>query len=174
MPVDFGIDRVATARLVGRRPEPGDAPAYARMFTDPRVDERSWPEHLRTADRAQTLLDDLVGHWERWGFGPWTILLDGAPIGYTGLRHADVGGRPEVELMWFLDADHWRHGYVTEMAREALRVAFAILELDHVVAETVDVNAPSRAVMEKLGMRYERDVVHVGLPHVLYRVARPG
>jgi ribosomal-protein-alanine N-acetyltransferase len=172
VPIDFGIDRVTTARLTGRRPEPGDALAYARMFTDARVAEEAWPEHLRTADRAHALLDDLIRHWERWGFGPWTILLDGAPIGYAGLRHADVGGRPEVELMWFVDADHWRQGYATEMAREALRVAFAILELDAVVAQTVDVNHASRAVMEKLGMRHERDVVHAGLPHVLYRLSR--
>ena len=173
MPVDFGIDRVATARLVGRRPEPGDGATYARIFTDARIAEEAWPEHLRTADQAHTLLDGLLHHWERWGFGPWTVLLsDGTPIGYAGLRHADVGGRPEVELMWFLEANHWNNGYATEMAREAVRVAFEVLELDAVVAQTVAVNRASRAVMEKLGMAYERDVVHGGLPHVLYRLPR--
>jgi RimJ/RimL family protein N-acetyltransferase len=172
VPVDFGIDRVTTARLTGRRPEAGDAATYARIFTDARVDEAVWPEHLRTVDRAHALLEDLLRHWERWGFGPWTVLLDGTPIGYAGLRHADVGGRPEVEVLWFLDADHWDHGYATEMAQEAVRVAFDVLELDAVVAQTVDANRPSRAVMEKLGMVYERDVVHAGLPHVLYRRSR--
>jgi ribosomal-protein-alanine N-acetyltransferase len=172
MAVDFGIDRVTTARLTGRRPEPGDAATYARIFTDARVAEEAWPEHLRTVDSAQALLDDLIRHWERWGFGPWTVLLDSTPIGYAGLRHAHVGGRPEVEVMWFLDADHWGRGYATELAREAVRVAFDVLELDAVVAQTVDVNHASRAVMEKLGMTYERDVVHAGLPHVLYRRSR--
>jgi RimJ/RimL family protein N-acetyltransferase len=172
VPVDFGIDRVATARLVGRRPEAGDAATYARIFTDTRIAEEAWPEHLRTADRAHALLDDLLRHWERWGFGPWTVLLDNAPIGYAGLHHADVGGRPEVELVWFLDADHWGHGYATEMAREAVRVALEVLELDTLVAQTVDANRASRSVMEKLGMTYERDVVHAGLPHVLYRRPR--
>lgn len=172
VPVDFGIDRVSTARLIGRRPEPDDAATYARIFTDARVAEAAWPEHLRTVDRAHALLDDLLRHWERWGFGPWTVLADGTPIGYAGLRHADVGGRPEVELLWFLDADHWGHGYATEMAREAVRVAFEVLELDAVVAQTVDVNHASRAVMEKLGMAYEGETVHAGLPHVLYRLPR--
>ncbi len=172
MPVDFGIDRVSTARLAGRRPEPDDAATYAGIFTDARIAEEAWPEHLRTADQAHTLLNDFLRHWERWGFGPWTVLLDRTPIGYAGLRHADVGGRPEVELVWFLAADHWRHGYATEMAREAVRVAFDVLELDAVVAQTVDVNHASRAVMEKLGMTYERDTVHAGLPHVLYRLSR--
>jgi RimJ/RimL family protein N-acetyltransferase len=172
VPVDFGIERVATTRLAGRRPEPGDAATYARILTDARVLEEVWPEHLRTADRAQALLDDFLRHWARWGFGPWTVLVDGAAIGYAGLRHADVGGRPEVELVWFLDADHWGQGHATEMAREAVRVAFDILELDAVVAQTVDVNRASRSVMEKLGMGHERDVVHAGLPHVLYRRSR--
>jgi RimJ/RimL family protein N-acetyltransferase len=172
MSVDFGIDRVSTSRLIGRRPEPGDAVAYARIFTDARIAEEVWPEHLRTADQARTLLDGLVRHWERWGFGPWTVLLDSTPIGYAGLRHADVGGRPEVEVLWFLDADQCGHGYATEMAREAVRVAFDVLELDAVVAQTVDVNRASRSVMEKLGMAYEADTVHAGLPHVLYRRSR--
>jgi RimJ/RimL family protein N-acetyltransferase len=172
VPLDFGVDRVTTGHLVGRRPEPGDAITYARIFTDDRVAEEAWPEHLRTADRADMLLDDFLRHWERWGFGPWTVLLGDTPIGYAGLRHADVGGRPEVELVWFLDADHWGHGYATEMAREAVHVAFDVLELDAVVAQTVDVNHASRAVMEKLGMAYERGTVHAGLAHVLYRRSR--
>jgi ribosomal-protein-alanine N-acetyltransferase len=172
VPVDFGIDRVTTARLTGRRPVPGDAATYARIFTDARVAEEVWPEHLRTADQAHALLDGLLRHWARWGFGPWTVLLDSTPIGYAGLRHADVDGRPEVELLWFLDADHRGHGYATEMAGEAVRVAFDVLELDAIVAQTVDVNHASRAVMEKLGMTYEHDTDHAGLPHVLYRRSR--
>jgi RimJ/RimL family protein N-acetyltransferase len=59
------------------------------------------------------------------------------------------------------------------MAREAVRVAFDVLELEDVVSYTTDANAASRAVMEKLGMRYERDIEHAGLPHVLYRLERP-
>jgi ribosomal-protein-alanine N-acetyltransferase len=172
MPVDFGIDRVATARLVGRRPEPGDALQFARVMTDPRVEEEIWPEHLRTADRAGAMVKDMIAHWERWGFGPWTVLLDGEVIGYDGLRHAEVAGRPVVELMWFLDADHWGAGYATEMAREAVRVAFDVLELDELVAQTVEGNRASRAVMEKLGMQHVDSTIHVGLPHVIYRLRR--
>jgi ribosomal-protein-alanine N-acetyltransferase len=172
VPADLGIDRIATARLTGRRPEPGDGVTYARIFTDARIPEDAWPEYLRTADRAHAVLDDLIRHWDRWGFGPWTVLADGTPIGYAGLRHADAGGRPEVELLWFLDADYWGRGYATEIAREAIRVAFEILELDVVVAQTTEVNRASRAVIEKLGMTFERATVHVGLSHVLYRLSR--
>ena len=34
---------------------------------------------------------------------------------------------------------------------------------------TLPDNHASRRVMEKIGLRFDRDVVHRGLPHVLYR-----
>jgi RimJ/RimL family protein N-acetyltransferase len=167
------VDVVRTARLVGRRPEPGDADAYVRFYGDPRVAEGSWPAAQRTADHARANLAKSIDHWQRWGFGLWTVLLPGGEIiGHAGAQHTTVAGRREVELGWFIHPDHWNRGYATEMAREAARVGFDVLELDDVVAFTVDVNAPSRAVMEKLGMTYERDVEHAGLPHVLYRLRR--
>ena len=162
----LGVDRVTTARLVGRRPEAGDADAYRSFFCDPRVDEDAWPAAMR-----EEILDGHIAHWERWGFGPWAVVLDGSVIGWGGLEHTTVAGRPEVELLWFIHPDHWNRGYGTEIAREALRVGFEVLELDDVVAFTVTVNRPSRAVMEKLGMTFEREIEHAGLPHVLYRLA---
>ena len=174
MPGDFGIDRVATARLVGRRPEPGDVDAWIRWYTDPAVDEAAWPEHLRTADDARAQVDAAIRHWERWGFGRWSVLESGTLVGQAGLAHTTVDGRPEVELAWFFDSAVWNRGYATEMAREAVRVAFGVLELDAVVARTTPSNHASLAVMAKLGMAYERDLVHAGLPHVLYRLARSG
>ncbi len=148
--------------------------AYVRCFTDPRIEEEVWPADLRTADRAGEMLGDFVAHWERWGFGPWTVLAASEPAGWTGLRHTRVDGRPEVELLWFLDGDLWGRGYATEMAQEAVRVAFEVLELDDVVAFTTPANVRSQAVMRKLGMAFEREFVHAGLAHVLYRLARPG
>jgi ribosomal-protein-alanine N-acetyltransferase len=172
VPGGLGVDRVATARLVGRRPEPGDADAYVRFYTDPRTPEEVWPEHLRTADHARDVLDEAIRHWERFGFGIWTVLADGEIVGRVGLAHTRVAGHPEVELAWFIHPDAWNRGYATEMAREAVRVAFEVLELDEVVAFTIDVNAPSRRVMEKLGMTFGAEIEHAGLPHVLYRLHR--
>jgi RimJ/RimL family protein N-acetyltransferase len=167
------IDMVTTARLVGRRPEPADADAYVRIYGDPRIEEELWPSSLRTPDHARANLEKFIDHWQRWGFGLWTVLLAGGEIiGHAGVQHTTVADRSEVELGWFIDADHWNQGYATEMAREAVRVAFDVLGLDDLVSFTVDRNAPSRAVMEKLGMTYERDIEHAGLPHVLYRLKR--
>lgn len=169
----LGVDRITTARLVGRRPELEDGFAYRDFFCDPRVDEAAWPSEMRTPEVVEEILDEHMAHWQRWGFGPWAVELNGAVIGWGGLQHTTVAGHPEVELLWFIDPDHWNRGYATEIAREAVRIAFDVLELDDLVAFTTPANAPSQAVMEKLGMTFEADIEHAGLPHVLYRLPRP-
>ena len=59
----------------------------------------------------------------------------------------------------------------SEMAAEAVRVAFEELGLPDLVSFTLHDNHASRRVMERLGFSYERDVEHAGLPHVLYRLS---
>ena len=165
---------VTTERLTGRPPEPGDIDDYVRIFTDPRVDEELWPGDLRTPEKVAAILRQSIEHWDRWAFGPWTVIERGSDriIGRVGLQHTTILGRPDVELAWFVDPDGWGRGYATEMAEEAVRAAFTTLGLDTLVAYTVHDNEASQAVMRKLGMEYETDVESAGMPHVLYRLSR--
>jgi [ribosomal protein S5]-alanine N-acetyltransferase len=168
------LSSVTTERLFGRRPEPGDLEDYVRIFTDPRVDEDLWPADLRTSDQVAAILKGSIEHWDRWEFGPWTVLERSSDriVGRVGLEYTTKFGHPEVEVEWFIDPDAWGRGYATEMAQEAVRAAFTTLGLDEVISYTTPDNTASRTVMEKLGMTYERDVENAGMPHVLYRLAR--
>ena len=57
----------------------------------------------------------------------------------------------EIEQLGYaFSRAHWGRGYATEVAREAIRVAFEVLELDGLVAQTTHANAASQKVMEKL------------------------
>ena len=165
---------VTTERLYGRRPEEGDLPHYVRIWGDTRVDEEAWPADLRTPENAERVLRGTIAHWERWGFGFWTVIerSTDAIIGRVGLGHTTVADHHEIEVGWFIDPDAWGHGYATEMAGEAMRAAFTTLDLDSVVSFTTPANEASQNVMRKLGMTYEADIEHAGLPHVLYRIAR--
>ena len=165
---------VTTERLTGRRPEPGDLPDWVRIFGDPRVEEALWPSEFRTPDQVAAILKSSIEHWDRWGFGPWTVRerAGGRTVGRVGLQHTTILGRPDVELAWFIDPDDWGKGYATEMAEEAVRAAFTTLGLDSLVAYTVHDNLASQAIMHKLGMTYETDVENAGMPHVLYRLSR--
>jgi ribosomal-protein-alanine N-acetyltransferase len=68
-------------------------------------------------------------------------------------------------------ADRWNEGFATELARASLQVGFTDLGLAEVIAFTLPDNLASRRVMEKAGFVYDREIIHAGLPHVLYRTA---
>jgi RimJ/RimL family protein N-acetyltransferase len=172
--MSLGVDRVTTDRLIGRRPEPGDLGDLQRIWTDARIPEEQWPADLRTAADAQRVLESDFAHWERWGFGAWTVLEreSGQTVGRIGIEHTTVADRAEVEVLWFVDTDCAGRGYATEMAREALRAGFDVLELDDLVAFTMTTNTASQAVIRKLGFTFEREIEHAGLPHVLFRLTR--
>jgi RimJ/RimL family protein N-acetyltransferase len=74
-------------------------------------------------------------------------------------------------LAYALVTEYWGRGLATEMAKEILTGAFERLGMEKVVCFTLTTNRPSQRVMEKAGFEYERNVVHAGLPHVLYRIS---
>lgn len=168
------MSSVITERLTGRRPEPSDLPEWVRIFGDPRIDEATWPAELRTPEKVAAILKRTIEHWDRWGFGAWTVIERGTEriVGRVGLEHTSKFEHPEVELEWFIDPDAWGRGYATEMAWEAVRAAFTTLGLDTLISYTTPENEASQAVMRKLGMTYEADIENAGMPHVLYRLAR--
>jgi RimJ/RimL family protein N-acetyltransferase len=99
---------------------------------------------VRSDEQSDEFLRGGIAHWERY-----------------------------VEVAYALLPEFWGRGLATELARESVRTAFEVLGLDDVVCFALPTNRASRRVMEKVGFRYERDVVYHGLPHVFYRL-RPG
>jgi RimJ/RimL family protein N-acetyltransferase len=161
-----------TDRLIAERLHLADLDELCRMHRDPSV--MATLGGLRSDDQTQQFLRDNLRHWDQHGYGLWIFRdkADGRFVGRGGLRHVHVGGHDEVELAYALMAAFWGSGLATEMAKAILTVAFEHLDLTDIVAFTLTTNEASRRVMEKVGGTFERDIVHAGLPHVLYRIKR--
>jgi ribosomal-protein-alanine N-acetyltransferase len=171
-----------TERLLLRRWRDSDREPFAALNADPEV-MRHFPSTL-TAAQSDELIDIIERRFAH-GYGLWAVEVPGtAPfIGFVGLNRAPFEAHftPAVEVGWRLAAQHWGRGYATEAARAAMTFGFDTVGLDEIVSFTVPANAPSRAVMERLGMtRDERDDfdhpnLDEGHPlrrHVLYRRSR--
>ncbi|RIK76346.1 MAG: GNAT family N-acetyltransferase [Planctomycetota bacterium] len=166
----FGaLDEIYTRRLALRRTRRGDLDDYVRLFRDPRVAATLGP--ARSAAQTAEIVENAIAHWQEHGFGLWTARdrPSGAFVGRGGLRKAMVEGRSEVEVAYALTPEYWGRGLATELAIESVRAAFAELQLAELVCFTTPANRASQRVMEKAGFRYERDITHADLPHVLYR-----
>jgi RimJ/RimL family protein N-acetyltransferase len=68
-----------------------------------------------------------------------------------------------LEIGWAIRREFWGHGYATEIGRAGLAFAFDVLKMHAVVSCTVRHNARSRAVMERIGMRYAGEIRSRGI-----------
>jgi [ribosomal protein S5]-alanine N-acetyltransferase len=124
-------------------------------------------------DESATLayLERNLAHWARYGFGLW-MLRDASSqslIGRAVLRHLVVEGADEVEVGYGFYPEFWSRGLATEMACACVRIGLVEVGLQSVVAVTLPAHAASQRVMLKAGLAYEREILHEGLPHVLFR-----
>lgn len=78
----------------------------------------------------------------------------------------------DVELLYALDRTAWGRGLATEAAGAALAYGFEVAGLGRIIGITRPANAASRRILEKLGMRYEREVEIFGIEAVLYGLSR--
>jgi RimJ/RimL family protein N-acetyltransferase len=143
-----------------------------RRFTESDVDNllslHGDPEVMRFINGGKptprdTLRDDTLPRflhaYERFeGFGVWAAIerSTGEFVGWFEFYPRKDAGPEEVELGYRLRRSAWGKGYATEGSRALIRKGFVELGVRRVVAETMVVNAASRRVMEKAGLRYVR------------------
>jgi len=126
------------------------------------------PEVMRfLTGRARTRDEVAEAHRNRLaaagrvpGLGFWVGFVDGDFVGWWILEpptRADQGPVDgQAELGYRLLRRYWRQGLAGEGARELVRHGFADLGLDRIFAETMAVNAASRATMAAVGLRHVR------------------
>ena len=173
--------RMETARLLLRAWEPRDLEPFATLNADPEVMRffpatRTRQETAELIERTTTLLAERDMSFlavEEKATGDFVGMVGLAPVG------PPMPCAPTVEIGWRLARHHWGRGYAQEAARAWLAYGFGTLALPEIVAFTFAGNAPSRRVMERLGMTRDSadDFEHPGIaegnplrPHVLYRL----
>lgn len=181
--MDASTGALRTSRLLLRRWRDEDRPHFAAMNADPAV-MRFYPAPM-TRQESDAMADRIAAGFDAHGFGLWAVEIPGVALfaGYVGLARPawEAHFTPCVEMGWRLAAAHWGKGYAPEAAARCRDEGFVVLGLKELVAFTVPRNAPSRRVMEKIGMvhdaagNFDHPRLAAGHPlqrHVLYRIDR--
>jgi RimJ/RimL family protein N-acetyltransferase len=66
----------------------------------------------------------------------------------------------EVEVAYLLDREYWRKGLATEATEAIIKHGYAKYGFERIVAVIHPQNVASIRVAEKIGMKYERDVLY--------------
>jgi ribosomal-protein-alanine N-acetyltransferase len=146
-----------TERLVLRRFTLDDAAFVLELVNEPGWLRFIGDRNVRTLDDARAFIEKrLLGPYARLGFGFYRLELKvgGTPVGLCGLVRRE--GLDDVDIGFGL-LQRWEgRGYAHESAVEVVRHAREQLALTRLVAITRPDNGPSIALLEKLGMRFER------------------
>ena len=163
--------RLETKRVVLLPWDSEDWAAFRPIATNPQV-MRYVSEGGRPWTDAQIMefVERQRNHHRERDFCLWKIVLRGSQrvTGFCGLQ--PLSGTSEIEIGWWLSPDLWGQGIATEAANRALADGFGRCGLGRIVSIAQKENRASTRVMEKICMKYERDMVHRGFPVVLYSI----
>jgi RimJ/RimL family protein N-acetyltransferase len=157
-----------SARLVLRPLTTAECDAALALWQQPGVRRYLWDDRMVTREQAIDALRVSERDFREHGFGLWGLYVPGetAPIGFCGLRIAEVVAAPE--LLFALDDGYSGRGLAWEAARAVLEHAFDELALPTVEAATDAANLRSSRLLEKLGMHVTRRTDHNGLDTLFY------
>ena len=155
---------IETERLLLRRFTLDDVDALATIFAKPEV---WWFPVRRGFSREETekmIRERFIARWEEQGFGHFAVIRksDERLLGYNGLAipYFLPEVLPAVELGYRMDPDAWGQGYATEASIASMEFGFETIGLERIIAIYHIENVRSGMVMERLGMKVERDTFH--------------
>jgi RimJ/RimL family protein N-acetyltransferase len=161
-----------TARLRLRRFRDEDADAVFGIIGD-RLAMRFYPKAFGREDAKQWVVRNQRRYRED-GYGLFAVILKGSEevIGDCGIIKQNIEDETAMEVGYHFRRDLWGRGYATEAARACMELAFNAFGADKVISLIRPENVASRGVAERNGMKLEREVVHYGLPHLVYAMRR--
>jgi [ribosomal protein S5]-alanine N-acetyltransferase len=159
-----------TERLLLRNQQPEDADVLAKMFGDEEV--MRFIGNGKTYPRSAA--EQSIAKWNEYerthGFTSWAVIRkeDNAFIGKCGFNY--LPDNSDVELSYMLDEPYWGSGYASEIAKATLEYGLNKLNLKRVIAIVYPQNSPSIRVIEKTGMKYEKECEYFGVKLLMYGI----
>lgn len=164
------MQEIETARLYLRQFTPDDLDDLYRIYSDPET--MKYLTGVRTREATEIAIHTMLKRWAENNFGMWALVhkIDHKMIGRCGLGFLDQ--TPEVELGYALDKVYWNQGLATEASFASLNYGFKILNLERIVAIARPENIASQRVIQKVGMKYEKNAHYYETDVLYYSISR--
>lgn len=169
------MPEIETARLRLRQYTLKDLDNLTQILSNPEVMKYSPKGPIpkeKVRQVTQEILEFFITHWEQHGFGVWAVLCKQTSRLMGHCRLNFLPNSPEVEVLYRFDQSYWNQGIATEATKASLRYGFEEVKLERIVAITAQEHLASRHVMEKAGLKYEKDAQFYNLDVVYYALVR--
>lgn len=154
-----------------------DAAFILELLNEPAFLENIGDRGARTlADARRYIARGPVASYRKFGFGLYMVELkdSGAPIGICGLLKRDW--LADVDIGFAFLQKYWSRGYARESAAAVMHYGWTTLRLKRIVAITKPTNQPSITLLERLGLRFEKNITQPdhGGENKLFAASAPG
>lgn len=152
-----------TERLILRRMTLNDADLMLAIWNDSAFIRFVGDRGIRTLDEAKIAMSEgPLRLYERFGYGPFCLVQksDGERIGICGLFRRDVLNNPDIGFA--LLPPYYRKGLASEAAQAVVAHSRDDLGIETLVAIVSPENGASIALLEKLGLSFERGITMPG------------
>jgi [ribosomal protein S5]-alanine N-acetyltransferase len=145
---------------------------FERLATDAQVVRFITGGIPYAADRVDEFLQRQMRQQEQFGYSLWRIVVKdtGQFAGFCGLQPIADTGEPEIG--WWLLPEHWKKGIATEAGQSVLDWGFRVNRMPIVVAVANPANVASLAVMRRLGMKADGEMLYRGQRCARYSIRR--
>lgn len=163
---------IETERLLLRQFTMDDLDDLYFIYSHPDLSKYLSNEQPLRLDQTRAAINSIIESWQQHKFGVWAVVYkkERKLIGHCGLKFLE--NTPEVQIGYLLLKDYWRRGLGTEAAAAVLKYGFEVVKLERIVAIAKPENIASRRVMEKVGMKYEKDAYYYDNDVVYYSLLR--
>lgn len=171
-PTQFIAREIETPRLQLRPFTPDDVDDLHRLYSHRDLFKYMSNEKPLLWEQARAVIDAFTENWKRHHFGVWAVVdrNNQRLIGHCGFKFLE--NTPDVQIGYLLSQSYWGRGLTTEAAAAVLRYGFEVAKLKRIVAIAKPENIASRRVMEKIGMKYEKDAYYYDNDVVYYALSR--
>ncbi len=163
---------IETLRLRLRHFTPDDADELYHIYSYPELFKYMSNEKKLSWEQTVGVINSLTENWQQHQVGVWAVVYkkDRKLIGHCGFKFLE--NTQEIQIGYLLLPSYWGMGLGTEAASAALKYGFEVAKLERVVAVAKPENIASRRVMEKVGMKYEKDAYYYNNNVVYYSISR--
>lgn len=164
---------IETPRLSLRAFSPADAPAVVQLDADPDVIRFMMAPQFSEAEMAQVIAR-YAARYSETGFGMLAGVLKstGTLVGRYGVQRSPIDGVGDLEITYATRREHRGHGYAQEAVEAILEAAWRE-GIPRMVVCIMSDNERSKRLAERVGFRFERNVLYKDVEWRLYVIHSP-
>lgn len=162
-----------TERLYLRVFESKDLDVLAGIYSSTEVMRFIGTGVTFTRTQTENSIKSWIAYETKHGFSNWALIRkqDNILIGKCGLSW--LPDNSDVEVSYILGEPCWGMGYATEIAKAVIKYGFDNCKLNRITALVYPQNIPSIHVLEKAGMRFEKEAEYWDNKLLLFSITKP-